>query len=477
MKLLPVTPSFILSFLLLCSSALGEENSKKNVFATLIKPVLEAKCVQCHGAEKDKGKLRLHTKEDLLKGGREVGEDILIKGNIEDSELIYRITLPKEDDESMPPFDDKDHYNPVTPQELKVMQAWIKMGVSFDLLVKDLDESSRKAAEHVFKNMPKKILSVTAKLQQKLPQVPPADPKALSALREKGLLALPIAQNTNTLYVNASYAGKSFDDQTIKLLEPIAKQLLWLNLARTAVTDKGIATMQNFSLLTRLHLENTAVTDGATAHLAKLSNLEYLNLYGTEVSDASIENLAKLRKLSKVFLWQTKFTNKGAVALKKRFVEEKVYNTLKNEIDKLKTSLEKTTEVEKSNLAKLEAKKLEIGKKTTDVDSINEKCPVSNKDLDETKNSIFEGRKIGFCCDKCKAKFDAKPASFLSKIKGFKSSEEFTQAKAEESDAKEKSGSRMDAIQVKMSKASGQLKQLGPEINMGWAQPVESQKK
>ena len=95
MKLLPVTPSFILSFLLLCSSALGEENSKKNVFATLIKPVLEAKCVQCHGAEKDKGKLRLHTKEDLLKGGREVGEDILIKGNIEDSELIYRITLPK----------------------------------------------------------------------------------------------------------------------------------------------------------------------------------------------------------------------------------------------------------------------------------------------------------------------------------------------------------------------------------------------
>jgi hypothetical protein len=35
----------------------------------------------------------------------------------------------------------------------------------------------------------------------------------------------------------------------------------------------------------------------------------------------------------------------------------------------------------------------------------------------------------------------------------------------------------MDAIQVKMSKASGQLKQLGPEINMGWAQPVESQKK
>ena len=91
MELLPVPPSFILSFLLLCSSALGEENSKKNVFATLIKPVLEAKCVQCHGAEKDKGKLRMNTKEDLLKGGREIGEDILIKGNIEGTSVCYCI--------------------------------------------------------------------------------------------------------------------------------------------------------------------------------------------------------------------------------------------------------------------------------------------------------------------------------------------------------------------------------------------------
>ena len=95
------------------------------------------------GAEKNKGKLRLHTKEDFLKGGTGAGEDIVIKGDATASELIFRITLPKDDEEAMPPLEDEDHYNPITPQELAVMQAWIKMGASFDLLVSELDEALR----------------------------------------------------------------------------------------------------------------------------------------------------------------------------------------------------------------------------------------------------------------------------------------------------------------------------------------------
>ena len=165
MKFSQTTYFLGLSFFLPFAFAQAREESLKNVFTHLIKPVLDAKCVQCHGADKDKGKLRLHTKEDFLKGGREVGKDIVIKGNVEDSELIYRITLPKDEDEAMPPFKDKEHYNPVTPQELQVMKAWIKLGASFDLLVSGLDEAGQKAASHVFKNMPKKVLPASAKLQ------------------------------------------------------------------------------------------------------------------------------------------------------------------------------------------------------------------------------------------------------------------------------------------------------------------------
>ena len=268
-------------------------------------------------------------------------------------------------------------------------------------------------------------------MQPKLPSVPPADPKALADLRKIGVLAMPIAQNTNAIYVNASYAGKAFDDQKLELLKPLAKQLLWLNLARTGVTDKGIESLGKLTMLTRLHLENTALTDAATPYISNLNELEYLNLYGTEVSDASVSNLAKLRKLSKVFLWQTKFSEKGAESLKKSFVDTAKFNSLSVEQKKLKASLDQITKSENAKLAKLEEKKKRAGNQTNDEKAINSKCPVSNKDLDETKNSTFEGRKIGFCCTKCKVKFDGNPESFKSKIKDFKPSEAFAKAEAE----------------------------------------------
>ncbi|MEC7393340.1 MAG: c-type cytochrome domain-containing protein, partial [Verrucomicrobiota bacterium] len=91
-------------------SAVEDQNSLK-VFESVIQPVFSAKCIHCHGTEKNKGKLRMHTKEDLLKGGSGAGEDMIVAGDSESSELIFRITLPKEDDEAMPPLEDEEHYN------------------------------------------------------------------------------------------------------------------------------------------------------------------------------------------------------------------------------------------------------------------------------------------------------------------------------------------------------------------------------
>ena len=38
-------------------------------FEKHVQPVLASACLSCHGEKKDKGELRLHTLEDLLKGG------------------------------------------------------------------------------------------------------------------------------------------------------------------------------------------------------------------------------------------------------------------------------------------------------------------------------------------------------------------------------------------------------------------------
>ena len=47
--------------------------AKAKVFDAVIVPVLSAKSYDCHGADKDKSKLRLHTRESLLKGGKDAG--------------------------------------------------------------------------------------------------------------------------------------------------------------------------------------------------------------------------------------------------------------------------------------------------------------------------------------------------------------------------------------------------------------------
>ena len=49
--------------------------------------------------------------------------------------------------------------------------------------------------------------------------------------------------------------------------------------------------------------------------------------------------------------------------------------------------------------------------------SLNSKCPVSGGDVDEAVTSEYEGRKVAFCCGKCKAAFDAEPAKFAGKLK------------------------------------------------------------
>src|SRR5262245_63586894 len=69
-------------------------------FAKEIQPLLQQNCVKCHGTEKQKGKLRLDSREAALKGGK--AGPALVVGDPEKSEFIRRITLPKTDDDFMP---------------------------------------------------------------------------------------------------------------------------------------------------------------------------------------------------------------------------------------------------------------------------------------------------------------------------------------------------------------------------------------
>jgi hypothetical protein len=109
-----------------------------------------------------------------------------------------------------------------------------------------------------------------------------------------------------------------FSDEALKLLQPLAPQITWLDLGRTDVTDRGLNLVSEMQHLTRLHLDHTGVTDAGLAHIRDLPHLEYINLYGTEVTDAGLDHLATVPKLSKVYLWQTNATAAGVESFRGR---------------------------------------------------------------------------------------------------------------------------------------------------------------
>lgn len=89
-----------------------------------VQPILEANCIRCHGPGKVKGNLRLHTREDMIKGG-----DIdaaIEEGNPDHSLMVERMLLPVTDDERMPQEAD-----PLGSKDIEVIKQWIKEGAKW----------------------------------------------------------------------------------------------------------------------------------------------------------------------------------------------------------------------------------------------------------------------------------------------------------------------------------------------------------
>jgi hypothetical protein len=285
MKLLVLISAAIVSF---SSWTRGAERTID--FVKDIQPILEKSCIECHGAEKQKGKLRLDTKELAMKGGSE--GPVIVPGQADKSDLYRRITLPAGHDDIMPNKGD-----PLTKAQTDLFRDWINQGAVWPQTAVSKDA---------------KVASTEPKLAPYQPG--PAELKAIADLETNGIAVRPIAMNVNWRQANLQLLGSNVTDTTLTPLKNILG-LVDLNLGNTKITDAGLANVSNLTNLTRLHLEKTAVTDAGLSHLKALSNLAYLNLYGTSVTDAGVEQLKGLTSLKSLYLWQTKVTEAGVKML------------------------------------------------------------------------------------------------------------------------------------------------------------------
>ncbi len=82
-------------------SKLPPAATKKDVsFEKDIKPLFEASCIRCHGAERPKGGLRLDTLQNVLKGSKE--GPVVVKGDSAKSLLVESVSQ-LDPETAMPP--------------------------------------------------------------------------------------------------------------------------------------------------------------------------------------------------------------------------------------------------------------------------------------------------------------------------------------------------------------------------------------
>jgi mono/diheme cytochrome c family protein len=87
-------------------------------FATAVLPPLQARCVECHGAEKSKAGLRLDSFEATLAGDE--FDRVVVPGDPSESILLERVVLPRDHVDAMPPKGEG-----MTEAEIDALRTWI----------------------------------------------------------------------------------------------------------------------------------------------------------------------------------------------------------------------------------------------------------------------------------------------------------------------------------------------------------------
>ena len=95
-------------------------------FATDIKPIFDASCIKCHGAQKPKAKLSLDSLAGTLKGS-ENGK-VIEPGKSEKSVLVLNIAHLGDEDDFMPPPKNKMGLKKLTDDQIGLVRAWIDQG-------------------------------------------------------------------------------------------------------------------------------------------------------------------------------------------------------------------------------------------------------------------------------------------------------------------------------------------------------------
>ena len=289
----------------------GEDKSELTAeehFLQKVKPLLESRCTECHGEKKQKGGLRLDIPASVF-ADREF--PTVVKGSLEESELILRIHLEDDDDERMPPLGDR-----LTEAEAGIFEKWILDGAPWtDPVPAEVEVTNP------VETTPKPVTIMPGQLPD-FPRIKVEDSTllakvsaALEALKGAGIRTGLISQQDSSHEAVFRLLGSKAGDAEVALLKGLEPVLTRLDLAGTGISGDAISGLWKFRRLRVLNLSETSTGDDDLATLASLPELTVLNLFGSRVTDEGLDILREMDQLRRVYLWRSEVTDEAAARL------------------------------------------------------------------------------------------------------------------------------------------------------------------
>lgn len=203
-------------------------------YSAEVKPILNKKCIACHGGVKKQAGFSVLFREDMFAPTKS-GKRAVVPGDPDASEMIRRITLS--DPEERMPY----KHEPLTKEEIEILRTWIKQGAKWGdhwayIPVKNEPVPDIKN-EWIRNDIDKFILDKIEK--EKLRPSPQADKETLLRRVSLDLIGMypsdtitqPYLQNNDTnayeILVDSLLASRHFGERWASM---------WLDLARYADT-------------------------------------------------------------------------------------------------------------------------------------------------------------------------------------------------------------------------------------------------
>jgi len=275
------------------------------VYAQVIQPILDDKCVSCHNANKAKGGLLMSNPNEITKGGDSGSLFDTISGE-EHSLFLARVHLPLENEDHMPPKGKVQ----LTDNEKALLEWWIENKNCFECKVNELPREEKMIAVLSSLEKDTSAIAVLAKEAQEVPK------GWILGVKSAGVSVQTLSAKNHLIAVSMASMDSITADQ-LELLEEYAPNIIEMDFGFSNFNDELMSSLSPFKNLLKLKLQHTKVTDAISEELNEFELLESLNLYGTAVTDKLIFKLKDNKKLQNIYLWKTDVSTDGLAQLQK----------------------------------------------------------------------------------------------------------------------------------------------------------------